>query len=253
MMSVPTLAAADIDNDVDIRPFRDLVLCHRLSGPESAGDGSSAALGDGEHSVNDTLSRDQGDRRRKTVVGRPGHADRPALCHGQLFFRTVRQFQRDQRFIDGVFPVGDNIDDRPFYIRRDHAFVHDGVGLRHFGDDIPAVEILAFLNCEMGLPFFLPVQGVHADAPCDKRAAGGFRDPLQGTLDAVEDIIEDARSEGDGNGISACHDFFPGAQAGRLLIHLDRGHILVQGDDLADQLLGSHIDHLGHAESGIAF
>ena len=82
------------------------------------------------------------------------------------------------------------------------------MGFRHFGDDVAAVKILSLLNCEMGLPFFLPVQRVYADSPCDKRSAGGFRDTLQGTLDAVKDIIKDSRSEGYGNRVSARFDYF---------------------------------------------
>ena len=53
---VSALAAADINDDIRVGPFGNLMLGHGLSGSESAGDGGSTALGDGEHGIQDTLS-----------------------------------------------------------------------------------------------------------------------------------------------------------------------------------------------------
>ena len=58
---VSTFSASDIDNDISVRPLGNLMLCHGLSGSESAGNGGSSAFGDWEHGINDTLSGDKWD------------------------------------------------------------------------------------------------------------------------------------------------------------------------------------------------
>ena len=130
--------------------------------------------------------------------------------------------------------------------------MHNSMGFRHFRDDVSPMEILSLLHRDMCLPFFLPVKRVYADAPCDKCASGRIRDLLQGTLDTVEDVVQDAGSKGHGHRVSGGNDFLPGVQACCFLVYLDSRHIFIKGNDLANKLLSAHIDHLGHRETGIA-
>ena len=129
--------------------------------------------------------------------------------------------------------------------------MQDGVCLRHFRDDIAAMEILSFLYCDVCRPFLLPVKKIHADAAGDKRTRG-IRDPLQRALDTVENIVEDPRGKCYGYGTSAGNNFLSRPKAGCLLIYLDRCQVFIQSNDFADKLFLSDIDHLGHAEAGIA-
>ena len=114
-------------------------------------------------------------RGRETVVRRSWHADGPVLGHGQFFAVSVRKFQGYKRLLDGVVAVGYNIRYDALDFRGNHAFMGDGVGFRHFGDDVAAVEILPFFHCDMGRPFLLTVQGIYADAPGDESAGARCR------------------------------------------------------------------------------
>ena len=128
----------------------------------------------------------------------------------------------------------------------------NSVCLRDLGDNVSAVEILSFGNRNMGIPFFLPVQRIHADTAGNKRS-GRFRDPFQRTLDTVENIIQNAGGQCYRNRVAAGCDFFSGTQSGCLLVYLNCGHILVEGDYFAYQFLLSDIDHFRHGKSGVPF
>ncbi len=82
---VSTLSTSDIDDDIGVRPFCDLVLCHGFSGSESAWDCSSAAFGDGEQSIQDTLTGKQRNCWLGKLVGRSRNTDRPFLCQCDSF------------------------------------------------------------------------------------------------------------------------------------------------------------------------
>ena len=50
------------------------------------------SLCDRKHRIDDTLSGHKRNRRRKSVMCRAGHTDRPPLCHSQLLFTAIRKF-----------------------------------------------------------------------------------------------------------------------------------------------------------------
>ena len=74
--------------------------------PPPARNGGGTAFGDGEHSIDDTLSRDQGDGGRETVVRRPGDANRPVLGHRKFLRFAAGQSEGDQYVVNRVVPVG---------------------------------------------------------------------------------------------------------------------------------------------------
>ena len=78
---ISTFTASDIDDDICISPFRNLMLCHCLSGSESTWDGSSTALCNREHGIDDTLSGNKRNRCRETMMSRSWSTDRPVLSH----------------------------------------------------------------------------------------------------------------------------------------------------------------------------
>ena len=63
---------------------------------------------------------------------------------------------------------------------------------------------------------------------------------------AVVDIFNDARAQLHGQGGAGGLYHRAGAQAGGLLIDLDGGGVAVHGEDLADEALIPHPDHVGH-------
>ena len=76
---VAAFAAADVDDDIDVRPLCQLVLHDGLARTERAGDGGCAALGQREHGVDDALAGHKGLRGGKFPVIRTGHAHGPLL------------------------------------------------------------------------------------------------------------------------------------------------------------------------------
>ena len=228
------------------------MLGHGFSGSESSRDSGSASLRDWKHSIDNTLACDQRHRRGKTVVYRSGYPDRPFLGHCKLFFCTVLELKRNQGFINGVASVRYGVNNSSLHIGRHHTFVDNSVCLRHLGNNISAVEILTFGNRNMGIPFFLSVQGIHADTAGNK-CPGRVCDPFQRTFDTVENIIQNTGGQRYRNGAAAGCNFFSGTKPGCLLIHLNCGQIFVEGDYFAYQFLLPDIDHLRHGKSGVPF
>ena len=129
--------------------------------------------------------------------------------------------------------------------------MYNSACLRYFGDNVASVEILPLFYGDMCLPLFLFIKKIYTDTAGDK-CAGGLCDTFQRTLDAVKDIIEDARSESYRDSVAAGYNFLTWVKPRRLFVNLDRCQILIQCDDFAYELLFSHIDHFGHAETGIS-
>ena len=185
---VSTFSASDIDDDISVRPLGNLMLCHGLSGSESARNGSSASFGDWKHGINDTLSGDQWNGGRETMACRAGSADWPALCHWKLFLISAGKFQCDQRLFNCVISVLHDLNYGSFQIRRNHTFMRDRVSFGYFCENISAVEIVSHRNGDVGGPFFLFIQRVNGNTAGDKRSPG-FCDPLQRAFDSVKNVV----------------------------------------------------------------
>ena len=164
------------------------MLCHGLSGSESAGNGGSSAFGDWEHGINDTLSGDKRNGSRETVACWPCSTDRPALCHWKLFLISAGKFQCDQRLFNCVRSVLHDLNHGSFQIRRYHTFMRDRVSFGYFCENISAVEIVSHRNGDVGGPFFLFIQRVNGNTAGDKRSPG-FCDPLQRAFDSVKNVV----------------------------------------------------------------
>ena len=86
---VSAFAAADVDNDVNVRPFCQLVLYNGLTGAERTRYRSSTAFGDWEQGVDDTLTGNHWEVRGKLLGVRTLYADRPLLKHTYIVDRAV--------------------------------------------------------------------------------------------------------------------------------------------------------------------
>ena len=231
---ISTLTASDIDDDICIGPFGDLMLCHGLSGSESAWDGSGTALCNREHGIDDTLSGNKRDGCRKTMMCRSWSTNRPMLSHCQFFLLSVRKFQTNQRFVNCVFTVCNSHKNSSLYFRRNHTFMSDRMCFRNFCDNITYMEIISLLYSDVCFPFLCTVQRIDTDTACDKCAAGGFCDIFQWTFDTIKNVVQDTGCKCYGYRTSAGNNFFARAKPRCFLINLNGCHIFIQCNDFSD-------------------
>ena len=120
-----------------------------------------------------------------------------------------------------------------------HAGLLDGT------DHIAADDLIACLGHRREVPLLLPAQRGDLDTAGDI-GARLLHDLLQRALDAVVNILDQAGAQLHRQGGAGGDHLGAGAQAGRLLIDLDGGGVPVHVQDLADQTLLAHADHVGH-------
>ena len=215
-----------------------------LAGAEGAGDGGGAALGHGEEGVHDALTGEQGGLGGILVLVGPAHTDGPLLHHGEVMLLPLVVHQhghgvqhREGAGLDGL--------DGAAHSGGDHDLVEDGGGLLDGADDVAAHHLVALLGGGHEVPLLLPVQGGDLDAAGDG-GAGDLHDALQGALDAVVDVFDEAGTQLHGQGGAGGLHRRAGTQAGGLLVDLDGGGVAVHGEDLTDEALLAHADHVGH-------
>ena len=240
---VAALAAADVDDDVDVGPLRQLMLHDGLARAEGAGDGGGAALGQREHGVDDALAGHERLRGRELPVIRPGHAHGPLLHEGEVFL-ALRRFQHADGFGDRE-RAGLDLLDGTGHVGRDHDLVQNGARLLHGADDVAAGELVARLNGGDEVPLLFPVQRRDLYAAGDGLAAE-FADLGQRTLDAVIDALQHARAKLHGKGHAGRRDLGAGAEAARFFIDLNGGGAARHIQDLTDQLLFADADDVRH-------
>lgn len=109
----------------------------------------------------------------------------------------------------------------------------------------PGGHLVAGLDGCLELPLLLAVQGGHLDASCDG-GAGDLHDLLQGTLNAVVNIFQQAGAQFHGQGCAGGNNFRAGADAGGFLVDLNCGGIAVHRQNFTDQMLFAYSDHVCH-------
>ena len=243
---VAPLAAADVDHDVHVCPLGQLVLHHGLAGAEGPGYGGSAALGDGEHRVDDPLARLQRCLRREFLLVGAAHADRPLLHHGQLTLCTVGGADAGDGPGDVVLPRLRQPRYRAADAVGDHDLVQHRLCLRHGAQHIAACHGIADGGGGSKGPQLFAVQRRHLDAAGDV-GAHAADDLLQRTLDAVVDVLDEARAQLHAEGRAGGDHLCAGAKAGRLLVYLNGGAVAGHIQDLSDQMLGAYAHYVRHA------
>ena len=135
---VAALAAADVDDDVDVGPLRQRLLRDRLARAEAARDDGVAAEGDREERVEDPHAG--GERRRRVQLLDVGAAltDRPALAHPNLGAVGERG---DSLVHVEVTLAHDRCDGSGLHGRRDHDLVDDGLPLRNRAEHVAAARL----------------------------------------------------------------------------------------------------------------
>ena len=240
---VAALAAADVDDDVHVRPLGQLVLHHGLAGAEGAGDGGGAALGDGEERVDDALAAVHGAAGHILAGVGPGNTHRPALDHGQIVELALLVPDGGDDLVHGVQAAADE-DHLALKSVGHHDLVQDGAGLLDGAQHVAGGELVAHLGHGHEVPLLFPVQGLDVGAAGDAVAGEGAH-LGQGALDAVIDIVQHTGSKLHGHGHTGGFHHGAGSQARGLLVDLDGSLVAGHIQDLADQALRAHAHHVG--------
>ena len=241
---VAALAAADVNHDVHIGPLGQLVLHHGLAGAEGAGDCRRAALGDGEHGVDDPLTGAQRPLGRILLRIGTAHTDGPLLEHGEGDFPAVLGLEGGDglRHVEGAALDGG---DGAAHGGRHHDLMEHNGRLLNCAQNVAADDLIAHLGHRVELPLLLVVHGGDLHAAGD---AGThlLHDLLQRTLDSVINALDHAGAKLHAHRRAGGLHLGAGAQTRGLLIDLDVGGVTLHGQDLTDQALGADTDHVGH-------
>ena len=245
---VAAFAAADVDDDVHVRPLGELVLHDGLAAAERAGHGRRAALGDREERVDDTLAAVHGLVRSKLLRIGARDTHRPALDHVQLMIDAGGIGEHGDGLVDREVTAGDALD-RARHLRGHHDLVQDGRRLLDGADHVAAGNGGAGLHNGIKVPHALAVERGHLDAAGDVRA-GQVADLGQRALDTVIDILQHTGAKLHGQRHTGRLDFRAGAETGGLLVDLDGRAVTGHIQDLADQALLADTHNVGDVGIG---
>ncbi len=178
------------------------------------------------------------------LVG-PAHADGPLLHHGQRVLLPLLVHHHGHRVQHGE---GAGLDGLHGALQGGghHDLVEHHAGLLDGAQHVAADHLVAGLGHGGEVPLLLPVQGGHLHATGQVVVPRLPHDALQGALDAVVDVLNDAGAQLHAHGRAGGLHHRAGAQAGGLLVHLDGRRIAVHVQNLADQALLAHPHHVGH-------
>lgn len=135
-------------------------------------------------------------------------SDGPFVAHGVLGLDTV-QFEFKDFFVDVVLTGWGDVSDSAFAFGWDEDFVIGEKGVFVDGaEDITLGEDVALLDFgRLEAPELGWVEGGDVDTSGDVDGLGVVSDDLEGSLNTVEDLIEDTGAEFDGEGLFGSFDW----------------------------------------------
>ena len=221
------------------------MLHHRFPGAEGTGYGGGAALGHGEHGVDDPLAGLKRRRGREFPPIGPPHTDGPLLHHGQLLQGAVRQTHLGDDVPDGVFSGLCHPLHGAVHAVGDHDLVEHRSRLRHGTQHVSGHHGVAGLGHRGEIPLFILRQRRGLNATGDV-SPGHAADLLQWALDAVINALDQPRPQFHGQGSAGGDHLRTRPQTGGLLIDLNGRPVAGHIQYLSDQLLGAHTHHVRH-------
>ncbi len=241
---VPPLAAADVDDDVGVRPLRQGVLQHGFARPEGAGEGGAAAAHDREEGVEHPLAGDQ--RPLRVEAGREGAgpAHGPALRQSDRMDRAIGVLHaRHDVVVAELARVGD-LDQAPRDAGRDEDPVADERGLGDLAQHLTGPDHVTDgrRRSEGPAPRRHPFGGAAAEVDALRLAHD-----LERPLDPVEGHADEAGPQRQREGQPGPLDRLARPEPRRLLIDLDGGETAVDRDHLGREALVAHQHVLEHA------
>ena len=221
------------------------MLHHRFPGAEGTGYGGGAALGHGEHGVDDPLAGLKRRRGREFPPIGPPHTDGPLLHHGQLLQGAVRQTHLGDDVPDGVCSCLCHPLHGAVHAVGDHDLVEHRGRLRHGTQHVPGHHGVAGLGHRGEIPLLILRQRRGLNTTGDV-GPGHAADLLQRALDAVVNALDQPRPQLHGQGSAGGDHLRTRPQTGGLLIDLNGRPVAGHIQYLSDQLLGAHTHHVRH-------
>ena len=183
------------------------------------------------------------------------------MHHGELL-DLVLKLDGKQRLSDRVLALRRNLGDHATRLAggEQDLVLPDERVLVHDTPDVAARDVVPDLQGRLEIPQLFAVEGWHGDAGRDVYAVRDNSDLVEGPLDTVEDVVEEAGAELNREGLSGTENGGANAEArytlrlapwlrpnrGRgekeptgLLKHLDAGLFPIDADDLALKLEGA--------------
>ena len=242
---VAALTAADIDDDIRVRPLCELVLHDGLAGSEGSGNRGDAAFRNREERVNNSLAGHQRHLRRELLAVRAAASDGPALHQCQRLFLSTLRDQCSDLIRHGEITLA-NLRDRSGEQRRDHDLVGDNLRFPHFSEDIAAGHLRARFNGRDKMPDLVAGKGRNFDAALQLVAAGHSHNAVQRSLDSVINAADQAGAELDTHRYARGFHRGAGGKARGFLINLNRSLIIVNLNDFTDQPTLADTDNVKH-------
>ena len=155
--------------------------------------------------------------------------------------RVGRVLQHQHCVVQCVAALLDDGLDSACHVGRYHDFVVYQSILLHVAVDEAACDQIAHLHIvRLELPLLGVIERLHVHTAWEEWSAARISDGLQWTLDAVEDVVHNTRSQLHlQRGTSTLH-WISDSQTSSLLIALNAGSVASQLDDLAHQLEVAH-------------
>ncbi len=237
---VATLAATDVDDDVGVAVLGDRLLGDRLARAEWAGDGGGAAHREREEHVEDAHPGEERRHRVELLLERARLSHWPRVHHLEL----GAVGERGDHVVDGVLARRDDAFDGAALAGRDEDLVREGE-LGHGPDRVSGLHFVALRDAGRERPRRFARERVDGDAPVDVRARG-LEDLVERALDAVEDPVEHAGPELDGERQTGRDDLLADREAAGVFVDLHERGGAVETDDLTDEVLLADADDVVH-------
>jgi hypothetical protein len=171
-------------------------------------------------------------------------SDRPPVA--QLDFpRPLRGCDGSDHLVDRVLALLHDPLDAAGDVRRQHDPVLDDFRFLYGPENGPGPEFDAGFDRRPEMPFLFPIQGRHMDSPLYVLIRRVAND-LQPSLNAVEDRPQQAGAQFHRKGHSRAPNLLSGPKPRCVLVHLRRGPVFLQTNDLANEPVGTDFDHLRH-------
>ena len=189
---ISSFSTTDVDNDLTVGMFRQGLGNTSFSTSEGAGNSTGSSQNWREHGVQDSLTSNQGNISCKFFNNGSGLSDRPFVTHLILGSNTIN-FEFQNFFVDVVLSWWSNVSDSSFAFGRDQDAVFgeetvfvDGAENISLWEDITLFDFSGF-----ELPEFGWVERGDVDSLWYEDGLGVLSNDLEGSLNSVENLIED--------------------------------------------------------------
>lgn len=240
---VSSFSAPDVDNGLGVRVLRQRLRNAGLTAPEGPGNGAGSSQNGGEQSVQNSLSSQQRSVSLQLLNDRSGLSDRPPVSHSVVsFFLSNFVFQSQQSIFNGVVTIRSNKSNSSSSFGLNHDFVLvEQVIFFNVTVNVSRTQELSDLDLRRGVEFpdLLFRKRSDVDTSGHVNRFAGFGDDFQGSLNTVENFVQNTRSQLNRQGGFGSHDGVSDRDTSSVFVALNRSVVSVQLNDFSDQLFPS--------------